>query len=287
MKTYNEIYLEARKKLRMGGISAHDLEARLIVSHASGKTKEEYLAASRLYVTEGATVKAVNEMLERRMGGEPLAYIVGEWEFYGLPIVVNRSVLIPRVDTELLADVAISILKKRGGQARLLDLCTGTGCVGLAVAANIPNCRVVLADVSEPALAASRLNMLNNNLGRQAIAIEADVMEQPPKLLGTFDIIVSNPPYIPTSDLKLLEPSVRDYEPHLALDGGPDGLTYIRAIIDSWSVLLRPGGAMAIECGIGQAQQVAAIMGEQEYKNIEVHTDTGGIERIVSGKIKG
>ena len=286
MNTYNDIYLNARRKLRTAGIEAHDLEARLIVAYASGKTREELLASSRLYVTDSAVTDAVDDMIKRRLSGEPAAYIVGEWEFYSLPITVNESVIIPRTDTELLADVAIKLMKRRGWQTRIIDLCAGSGCVGLAIAANVPSCRVVLADISENALAVCRTNMLRNNLSRQVTAIEVDVIDTPPALLGVFDAIVCNPPYIPTRELKDLEHSVRDFEPVLALDGGPDGLYVIRAIASNWPALLKPAGNIVLECGIGQAEAVREILEDSGFKDIKTCIDTLGIERVVMGTLK-
>ena len=286
MDTYNDIYLNARRKLRTAGIAAHDLEARLIVAYASGKTREELLTTSRLYVTDYSIPRAVDEMIERRIRGEPTAYIVGEWEFYGLPIIVNESVIIPRIDTEILADAAIKLMKRRGWQTRLLDLCAGSGCVGLAIAANVPGCRVVLADISESALAVCRTNMLRNNLTRQVTAIEVDVIETPPALLGEFDAIVCNPPYIPTRELKDLEHSVRDFEPVLALDGGPDGLYVIRAIASNWPAMLKPSGNILLECGAGQANSVREILEDSGFKDIKTYIDTLGIERVVVGTLK-
>lgn len=275
-----------RRKLRVAGITSHDLEARLIVSFATGKTREEYFAASRFYVTDASIEQKINEMLMRRLSGEPVAYIVGEWEFYGLPMAVNEHVLIPRIDTELLAETAIGLLKKRGQPSRVLDLCAGSGCLGLAIAANVPNCRIVLADISEQALAICRINMLKNKLSRQMTAIEIDVTESAPALFGRFDFIVSNPPYIPTHDIEMLDASVKNFEPKEALDGGPDGLYYIRAITTNWTPLLKPGGKLAFECGIGQANAVREIMDDNGYKDISVYKDTGGIERVVVGMQK-
>ena len=283
MDTYNDIYLKARKRLRAAGVTASDLETRLIVERASGKTREELLSSSRLYVTDNKVFQAVNEMVERRIAGEPVAYILGEWEFYGLPIVVNRAVMIPRVDTELLAQEAIRQMKQRAGQARLLDLCAGSGCVGLAIAAHVPDCRIVLVDNSEQALAICRANMLRSNLSRSITAIEADALDTPSPLLGMFDMIVSNPPYIPTRELDGLDISVRDYEPVNAFDGGPDGLYYFRAIATNWIALLKPGGNMAFECGAGQAQAVREILQDSGLCDITVHIDTLGIERVVVG----
>jgi len=286
MKTYNDIYLSTRRKLRAAGIEAHDLEARLIVAHATGKTREGLVSSGRLYVTDSTISRSVEEMIQRRLGGEPVAYIVGEWEFYGLPMVVNGSVMIPRIDTELLAGEAIKLVRRRTGQARLIDLCTGSGCIGLAVAANAPGCKVVLADNSDPALAVCRLNMLRNNLSRNVTAIEADVLETPPALLGMFDVIVCNPPYIPTGDLKTLDFSVREHEPLHALDGGPDGLYFFRAVVTNWPVLLKNGGNIALECGVGQAAPVREILEDGGFSNIKTHLDTLGVERVVVGTLK-
>ena len=286
MDTYNDIYLRARKRLRLAGIAASDLETRLIVARAAGKTREELLASSRIYVTDGDVSSAVDEMVERRIAGEPVAYILGEWEFYSLPIIVNKAVMIPRVDTELLAQEAIKLMKRRGSQARLLDLCAGSGCIGLAVAANVPECRIVLADNTEQALSICRANMLKTKLSRNMTAIEADALEQPPALLGAFDVIVSNPPYIPTRDLAGLDVSVREHEPVQAFDGGPDGLYFFRAIATNWPALLKPGGYLAFECGAGQAPSVREIMGDSGFSDLSVYVDTLGIERVVVGRME-
>ena len=283
MDTYNEVYLKARRRLRAAGISSHDLEARLIVSAATGKTREELLSLSRFYVTENEIADGVEKMLERRLRGEPVAYIVGEWEFYGIPLVVNEAVLIPRSDTEVLAEEAIRRLKQRGGKTRLLDLCAGTGAIGLAIAANVPDCRVVLADSSDSAVAVCRTNMLRNRLSRNVTAINVNALEAPPALLGAFDAIVCNPPYIPTEDLKTLDLSVRDYEPVVALDGGADGLDFFKAITQKWPAMLKNGGFIAFECGIEQAGSVRDILNESGLVNIATLMDTQGIERVVVG----
>ena len=300
MKTYNDIYLDIRKRFRAAGIAASELEARLIIGHAVGKTKEELLASGRLFMTEAAKLKEIEAGAERRLKGEPVAYIVGSWEFYGLPVIVNNNVLIPRVDTELLAKEAIRLLKERisgrgaasaktektAKTARVLDLCTGSGCVGLAIAANVPDCRVTLADVSPEALAVCRMNMLACKLSRRTTAIEADILSPPPSLLGSFDIIVCNPPYIKSADLEILDASVRDYEPLQALDGGEDGLKYFKAAALLWTPLLNKKGNLLFECGEGQASDVGEIMSGNGLRKISVHKDTLGIERVLVGTIK-
>ena len=283
MNTYNDIYLGMRRRLRAAGIGAYDLEARLILSHASGKTREELLDFSRFFITESSVIDAVEDMVRRRLDGEPVAYIVGEWEFYGIPLIINESVMIPRVDSEVLAEEAIRLMKQRGGKQRLLDMCAGSGAIGLAVAANVPDCRVVLADKSEWALALCRSNMLRNRLSRNVTAIIVDALEIPPALLGMFDAIICNPPYISTGEISDLDPSVRDYEPIIAFDGGPDGLDFFRGISKNWQPLLKQGGFLAFECGEGQSEAVCGIMKENGFTRITTHCDTLGIERVAVG----
>ena len=284
MKTYNDVYLKARKELRSAGVAAHDLEARLIVSNATGKTREELVSASNVFLTNVEILKKVDNMVDRRKTGEPVAYIVGEWEFYSIPLIVNTSVLIPRTDTEVLAGAAINILRQNDDPKRVLDLCTGCGCIGLAIAANVPNCRVVLADKSENALAVCRANMLKTNLSKMTMAVAVDALALPPAMMGTFDMIVCNPPYIPTSQIDSLDNSVRDYEPAIALDGGDDGLKFFRAITASWASVLRSGGHLAYECGIGQAEILSGILKENGFGSIETYTDSLDIERVVIGQ---
>jgi release factor glutamine methyltransferase len=281
MKTYNDVYLSTRRKLRDVAGGAHDLEARLIISHASGNSREQLLSRSKFYITDPDILKAIDDMVQRRLEGEPVAYLVGEWEFYGLPIYVNRDVLIPRVDTEVLAEMAIKLMKKRSGHTRLLDLCTGSGCVGLAIAATVPDCRVALADNSERAIAVCKSNMIKNNISRNVTPIVLNALESPPALLGTFDAIVCNPPYIPTGDISKLDKSVSKYEPVSALDGGEDGLDFFRAIASRWMDVLNKGGHILFECGFGQAQSVCKILEDSGYKEIITHLDTQRIERVI------
>ena len=286
IKKYNDVYISARKELRDAGVQSYDLEARLIVAHAAGKTKEEYLRDSGLFITDEGFEQRVAELLERRRGGEPVAYIIGEWEFYGLPIQVNKDVLIPRIDTEVLAGAAIKILNSAQEPARVLDLCAGSGCVGLAIAANTGDKRVVLADISQNALKICRANTIKNGLSRRVVCVEADVFQPPAKHLGVFDVIVCNPPYIPTDEIKGLDPSVALYEPVGALDGGDDGLDFYRAVASGWRDVLCDGGILAFECGIGQSKDVAAIMSDNGFENIKILKDTLNIERVIIGRVR-
>ena len=279
--TYNDIFLSARKKLRAAGIEAYDQEARLLCVAASGKTKEHFMRDRHLYVTEDDFARDVGAILKRRIGGEPIAYILGEWEFYGLPIAVSRGVLIPRVDTEVLADAVIGMYREHLNGTRVLDLCAGSGCVGLAVAAHMPFCRVLLADKSLEALKLCRANTVRNKLTRCVTSMELDALEAPPALIGQFDIIVCNPPYIPTEDIAALDRSVRDFEPLVALDGGPDGLAFYRVIASKWKTVLKAGGRIAFECGIGQAGAVRVILEQNGYESIAIYKDTLDIDRVL------
>ncbi len=285
MQTYNDVYISARKRLKAMGVEAYNLEARVLAAHCAGKTKEAFYRDANLYAGD-AYERAVEDALQRREAGEPVAYIIGEWEFYGLPIQVSPDVLIPRVDTEVLAEAGIEFARKRGEGCRVLDLCAGSGCVGLAVAAKAPDCKAVLCDISPAALKHCRANTIKNGLTARVISMEADAKARPPMLLGQFDLIVCNPPYIPSGDLDGLDSSVKDYEPMLALDGGADGLVFYRLITRNWKNLLRPGGRLAYECGIGQAEDVERILEQEGFTQITTISDTGGIRRVVYGDTK-
>ncbi len=280
--TYNNLYLDARKRLKAAGVEAAQLEARELVCFAAGKNREQFLRDMSLYASDEVEAK-VAELMNRRLEGEPVAYLIGEWEFYGLPLDISRDVLIPRADTEVLAEQAILAARAAGEGARVLDLCAGSGCVGLAVAANAPQCRTVLADVSEEALKICRQNIRRNDLNARVTCVQADARQAPSSVLWDFDVIASNPPYIPTRDIDGLDSSVRDYEPHLALDGGDDGLDFYRDIAEKWRTALRLGGVLLFEVGIGQAADVEQILARCGYEDIETFQDTGGIWRVVKG----
>ena len=286
MKTYSEIYLAAGKTLRGAGVEASNLEARLMAAAATGKTVEEFLRDARLYVADDSFEKAMDDMVRRRLAGEPVAYITGLWEFHGLPLLITPDVLIPRDDTEVLADRAIAFAREAEREIRMLDLCCGSGCIGLAVAAEIPGIRVVMADISERASAVARQNALRNRLTRCVTCLTADALQAPPMLLGRFDLIVCNPPYIRTDELETLDVSVRDYEPREALDGGEDGLTFYRAVAEKWRAVLKPGGALMFECGEDQSAALREILADRGFTDIETVLDTRGIERVVTGKLQ-
>lgn len=282
--TYNDLYLDTRALLRKAGVDMAQLEARELVCYAADKTREQFLRDMSLYASAAVETR-LKELIARRLAGEPVAYIIGEWEFYGLTLDISREVLIPRPDTELLAQRAIDLVSKAGEGARVLDLCAGSGCIGLAVAQNAPNCRVVLADLSEDALRICKSNVRRCNLNARVTTVRADALEVPAPALWDFDVIVCNPPYIPSGDIPGLDVSVRDYEPWSALDGGEDGLDFYRAISAKWASALRLGGSLIFEVGIHQAPDVEKIMAAHGFENIVTTPDPAGIWRMVEGTI--
>lgn len=281
--TYNNLYMDIRQELHRAGIQAATLEARELVCFAAGKTREQFVRDGRLYVPQDVEEQA-HALMRRHLAGEPLAYLIGEWEFYGLPLDISEQVLIPRSDTEVLAGEAIRWLQTQQ-DARVLDLCAGSGCVGLAVASQVHACRVVLGEKSEAALRICRQNIRRSGLLGRVTPMPADALEPPTRQLGEFDCIVCNPPYIPTQDIETLDVSVRDYEPHMALDGGEDGLEFYRAISENWREALHPGARLYFEVGIGQADSVLRIMRRQGFGELEIVPDTAGIPRVVYGTL--
>ena len=280
-KTYNNLYLDIRQQLLGGGIAMASLEAREIMRFVTGKDRMAIIRDYHLYVPAEQETRAT-ALLHRRLDGEPIAYIVGQWEFFGLTLEVNSHVLIPRIDTEVLAGRAIALAKQIGG-TRVLDLCAGSGNVGLAVAAYVPDCRVVMAELSEAALSVARENVRQYDLISRVTCARADALSPTPAALGLFDMIVCNPPYIETGRMDTLDDGVRRYEPRLALDGGPDGLRFFRAVAFGWRGSLKPDGYLLFECGQGQAPAVRDILYKAAYGQVETLTDTQDIERVVTG----
>ena len=282
--TYNNLYMDIRQLFHNAGLEGATLEARELMCYASGKTREQLVRDGRLYVPQ-MVEDQVHQLVQRHLAGEPVAYLIGEWEFFGLPLDISESVLIPRADTEVLAQQAIDCLRDMGGECRVLDLCAGSGCVGLAIASQIKSAHVILGELNEGALRICRQNVRRNGLTGQVMPFQMDALDKPSAQIGDFDCIVCNPPYIPTADIEGLDVSVRDYEPHLALDGGEDGLNFYRSVSDKWRDAMHPGSYLLFEVGIGQADDVLRIMRGYGFGDIEIVPDTAGISRVVYGKL--
>ena len=285
MKTYNDIYLATRNTLRTAGIEGYALEARAMVAHAAGKTMQQLLKDLNLY-SSPQVEERVFEYTARRLRGEPVAYILGSWEFYGLPLTVTPDVLIPRTDTEVLVDTVKELLTGVKMDARVLDLCCGSGCITCAIAHELPATKLVAIDLSATALDVCRQNLSQHRLSSRVITFQADATASPPLGIGSFDVIVSNPPYIASDEIPTLDRSVRDYEPIWALDGGEDGLKFYRSIIKYWKSLLREGGYLLFEVGEGQADEVREMLLSAGFDTAFTRKDTRNVDRVVVGKMK-
>ena len=284
MKTYNELCIDARNVIRGCDSENPNMEARTLVAFASGKTLGELMRDYMLYASDEIERK-VNDLTARRKSGEPLAYILGTWEFYGLELNVTPDVLIPRIDTEILVKEAIDTLSDSAEPPRILDLCCGSGCIGVTLAHHFPKSRVVMVDMSDKALRVARSNVMKHTMGARVSCVKANALKAPPANLGTFDLIVSNPPYIKSMEVLTLDSSVRDFEPLEALDGGEDGYIFYRTITKKWRSLLRESGWLMYEVGEEQAQYVAQQMKKNGFKSIRIVKDTAGTERVVIGQL--
>ncbi|GHV34147.1 release factor glutamine methyltransferase [Clostridia bacterium] len=268
--TYERLYREARARVE-------PMEAKFLLMTAADKSHEELIRDYPLIAPKQVAAKFA-DMLSRRLDGQPLAYIIGSWSFLGLTLTVTPDVLIPRMDTEVLAEAAIKL-----APARSLDLCCGSGCVALAIASNVERARVVMLDFSDAALRIARKNARDLKLQSRVTAVRGDALSPPPADMGQFDALTCNPPYIPTHECDKLDSGVRDYEPRMALDGGADGLRFYRAVLAHWSDCVKRGGKMLFEVGIGQSAAVESLMLLTGYRDIEIVKDTANIERVVIG----
>lgn len=283
MTTFRNLYLDIRRQFQSAGLPGADLEARELVCYGGGISRTAFYRDGGLEAPPEVE-KTVRMLADRHLDGEPVAYLIGEWEFFGLTLDVGPAVLIPRIDTEVLAGAAIDYLRTAGGR-RVLDLCAGSGCIGLAVAGHVPECRVLLGELSEDALRVCRENVRRCGAGDRAGILRLDALEPPPGGIGKFQCIVCNPPYIPVEDMKTLDRSVRDFEPFGALCGGEDGLDFYRAVSRNWKTVLAENGRLYFEIGIGQADAVAQMMRDAGFGDINTIPDTQGILRVVYGTV--
>ena len=280
VKTYADLYLDARKALLPSeGMYAGNV-ARELVCAASGKTQEALIADRSLYASEEICLRVEN-FVRRHLTGEPTAYILGQWDFADMTLTVTPDVLIPRDDSMAVTELAVKQALFLPQNPRVLDLCTGSGCIGLAVARRVKDAKITLADVSPEALRVAKKNVSDLHLGGRVSCVIADAKKPAAPFLGKFDLIVSNPPYVTTAEMEQLDSSVKDFEPHLALHGGEDGLDFYRAIVRNFTPALRPGGYLALEFGQGQEKVVCAILEAADYRVVELKEDNSGILRAV------
>lgn len=261
-------------ELSSAGIPEAGLNAWYLFSWCFAMERSEYFLRSDTEMTEEGCRK-YRELLALRKTRLPLEYITHETEFMGLPFYVDKHVLIPRQDTEILVE---EVLNESAGK-EVLDLCTGSGCIGISLAV-LGNCRsVTISDLSEEALQIARRNSEKNRA--QVKFVHSDLFDN---IRGQFDIIVSNPPYIPSQEIGSLMPEVRDYEPHMALDGDADGLLFYRSIIRESGSFLRERGILVFEIGYNQGLGVKTLMERAGFCEIEIKKDLAGLDRVVRGK---
>jgi release factor glutamine methyltransferase len=268
--------------LREASVEAAAAEAGILLCHVAGCDRTHLYAHGEESLCEGISEQYL-ELLNRRAKGIPIQYILGFCEFMSLGFKVNPGVLIPRQDTEILVESVIDFCKECSGHLKILDLCTGSGCIAVSLAHYVKDCAITATDISETAIRTAYENALKNGVADKIEFIRGSLFE----VLNyrKFDIIVSNPPYIRRTDIAGLQREVRDFEPWEALDGGQDGLSFYRDIVGKAREYLEPLGFLALEVGIGQAQVVKELM-ERDFSDITKVKDLSGIDRVMIGKLK-
>ena len=263
--------------LARSGVEDADFDARQLLLHLFGIDHTRFLTEGGMAVAE-ADKAAYDALLARRAAGEPLQYILGQWDFYGETFAVGPGVLIPRQETERLTELCIEAVRTQGAGC-VFDLCAGTGCIGLTIARACPQTQVYLLELYDEALSYLRQNEAAFALPNAHI-IQADVFNGPPEALPAPDVIVANPPYVKADEIAGL-PRELGFEPETALDGGADGTVFYRAIAEQWLPLLPKNGFAAVECGEGQPETVAALFGRT--LTCACVSDQFGVTRFVVG----
>ena len=280
-KTINDVYMQLYKRLKAADEPQPSLAARELTAYACRVDKNKTAEWGHIYLDD-ATVDYAHLLCDRCLDGEPLAYILGEWDFYGLTFAVSPSVLIPRPETERLCELVIARARDRVSP-RILDLCCGTGCIGIAAAHEVEDARVTAVDKFDGAVQTTRENVRRLGVQGRVTVRQADVLAGPPTDMGEFDILVSNPPYVTRAEMHELDVSVSRYEPHEALYGGEDGLDFYRAICEKWIGLLVPHGMALSDRGWHQAADVAHLLTQHASARVGVPQDLPRVPRLVHG----
>ncbi len=280
--SYDALLRDTAVALTAAGIDNVRFEARLLLSHATGLTIEQLISRGP-DAAPAAAAATLRELTARRVRREPMAYILGEREFWGLPFKVSPAVLIPRPDSETVIETVIDLLPDRSRKLRILDLGLGSGCLLLTLLREYPQATGVGIDASEAALAIARANAAALGVAPRARLSTGDWRQAgwTEQLEGPFDLLVSNPPYIESAAVEGLMPEVAAHEPRLALDGGADGLAAYRIIASEAPRLVVPGGWAVVEAGEGQAPDIAALFGAAGLTPKPPRQDLGGIARVV------
>jgi len=275
MKKASDILALGKNILKKADIESFAFDAAVLFEHTFGMTKTDVILNPDKLLCDDEYISLCN----LRAGGKPLQYILGKWEFMGLDFKVNESVLIPRADTETLTEYII----EKGGSPTVLDMCTGSGCIGISIAHFLKGAKVTLADISENALAVAKDNAEQNGVTVDVVLADlkngySDYFKE-----NEFDVIVSNPPYIKSDDMETLSREVK-CEPYIALDGGVDGTDFYKALILLWKDALKDGGIMVLESGYDTWQDICTLFTECGYRDIVTKRDINGIVRMVSAK---
>lgn len=277
--TPRELIRQAAARFEQAGIPDPIIDASLLLAHLMGQ-QALFLRADSWSQVAQETAEAFEALCQRRLTREPLQYLLGEQPFLGRSFYVDERVLIPRPETELLAERAIEALKRAVDSPVALDMCCGSGCLAVSLALEVPGAQVHACDLSEGALAVTRRNA--EALGAQITLHQGDLFDAlPPQ---RFDVIVSNPPYIPSDDCRQLQQEVMQ-EPAMALDGGADGYDFYRRIAEAAPRWLKPGGTLLLEVGYDQARTVAAMLQAAGLRDIAIHEDYQHIERMVEAHL--
>lgn len=270
---------ESQERLAEAGIGNPSLDARLLIAHALGLDRAALVTQEDRPLAEG-DIAAADTLIDRRVRREPVGRILGQREFWGLPFLLNDATLEPRPDSETLIETALTLYKNKPAPQSLLDLGTGTGCLLLSLLHEWKEAQGVGIDISPRAIRQAQENARALNLDERASFRIGNWLHE---LNGTFDLILSNPPYIPTRDIPHLQPEVRLFDPSAALDGGPEGLDPYKLMIPKLPPFLKDGGALLFEVGDGQAEAVCSLLRAEGFENIAVRKDLGGLARCVYG----
>ncbi len=281
MNTLGQLLAHVRLELRQAEIDSAELDARLLVQHYTGATLTDFVTRSDVAL-EQADVENVLVALQRRLTGEPVHRIIGEREFYGLNFKLNADTLEPRPDTEALIGLVLPFLQQQVAEKSfvdLIDMGTGTGAIAVTLLYEVQQARGVAVDIAAGALQAARINAKAAGVSSRLAVLQSDWFEA---VRGKYDLIVSNPPYIPAKTVLELDKGVKDFDPRRALDGGEDGLNFYRSLAARSADYLHDQGMIAIEIGAGQAPDIEAIFAEHGFRLTGEAEDLGGHKRALS-----
>ena len=279
------LLFQAARGLAEAGVDAPRLTAEALLAHVLGITRTQLLSRPERQLSAG-TLAQFQSLVSRAAQGEPLGYLTGRREFYGLDFLVDSRVLVPRPETELLVDLALNLQSpvRRASNLQLLDVGTGSGCIAIALALKLPAARVTAVDISPVALALARLNAERHGVSNRVTFIQGDLLANLPpagRLIANYQLLIANLPYIPSDEFRRLP--VARHEPALALDGGPDGLALIRRLLSDAPRLMDPRGRLLLEIGAAQGEAAAALARAAfPSAQVEIHQDLAGLDRIIS-----